>query len=72
MIEAVSYDETSVSIYQTLHCEVPKDSSLYTVCRSNLKIRIHNAVMDIRLHLQVHMHTLLYTVSPPPQGHLLP
>jgi hypothetical protein len=38
MIEAVSFSETSVFIYQTTRCNIPQDSHLHTRHRKNLKI----------------------------------
>jgi hypothetical protein len=37
MMEAVSYSETSVSIYETTRCNTPEDSRLHTRRRENPK-----------------------------------
>jgi hypothetical protein len=37
MMEAVSFSETLVSIYQTAWFNIPEDSHLHTCCHENLK-----------------------------------
>jgi hypothetical protein len=40
LTEAVSFSETSVTIYQTAWCSMLEDSSLHTCHRENLKSHI--------------------------------
>jgi hypothetical protein len=40
MMEAVSFYETSVNIYETKRCDIPEDSRLHTRRRENLKPHI--------------------------------
>jgi hypothetical protein len=69
-MEAVSFSESSVSVYQTTQCNIPEDSHLHTRRRENLRSHIilvvhqsrHESYLDsAQSHLDtVHIFTPLF------------